>query len=148
MTSYGSYGRRWGISVKHRRLRRVDRTRLIRLGAAIGFTVLGMFHLLFAAANIRFVERLPADLNVALEGFGAAIAGIALLRAALHAGHGGTPWRMLLVAGAFFLVTMIVSILTGASSLSMLVVAMFLPLLAGVGLVGERLRAAETEVAR
>ena len=129
-------------------MRRVDRRRVARVGAAIAFAVLGMFHLLFAAANIRFVERLPADLNVALEGLGAAIAGVALLRAALLAGHGRTPWRLLLVAGAFFLFTMIVSILTGASTLSMLIVAMFLPVLAGAGLVGERLRAADTEVAR
>ena len=91
--------------------------------------VLGVGHVLFALTNFGFVEQLPEDLNIVAEGIGAMVAGAALGWAGVDRAKGGRPWRVVLLAGAFFVATMIVSIATGASDPQMILVALFAPAL-------------------
>ena len=106
-----------------------------RILLAVGLAVLGVGHVLFGFANFGFVETLPDDLNVAAEGTGALVVGLALLWSAARALRGtAITWRMLLLAGGLFVATMIVSIATGASDPPMLLVSLAAPLVALIGL--------------
>ena len=94
--------------------------------------VLGLGHALFAMTNFGFVEQLPDDLNIAAEGVGAIVAGAALGWAGVDRARGGRPWRVVMLAGAFFVATMIVSIATGASDPQMILAALFAPALGAI----------------
>jgi F0F1-type ATP synthase assembly protein I len=78
------------------------------------------------------VEQLPDDLNIAAEGVGAIVAGAALGWAGVDRLRGGRPWRVVMLAGGFFVATMIVSIATGASDPQMILVALFAPALGAI----------------
>ena len=100
-----------------------------RIIVAVVLLALGLGHVLFALTNFGFVEQLPDDLNIVAEGVGAAVAGVALGWAGVHRARGGRPWRVVTLAGTFFVATMIVSIATGASGPQMILVALFAPAL-------------------
>ena len=100
-----------------------------RIVVALVLLALGLGHVLFALTNFGFVEELPDDLNVAAEGVGAAVAGAALAWAGVDRARGGRPWRVVMIAGAFFVATMVVSIATGASGPQMILVSLFAPAL-------------------
>ena len=102
---------------------------IARIAVAVVLLVLGLGHVLFALTNFGFVEELPEDLNIAAEGVGAAVAGAALGWAGMDRARGGRPWRVVMLAGTFFVATMIVSIATGASAPQMILVALFAPAL-------------------
>ena len=108
-----------------------------RIGVSIILLLLAILHIAFAATNFKFVDGRD-DLNVMAEGIGAAIAGIALLWAAVQFSRGIEPWRPLLLAGGIFVSTMIISIATGASDPQMLLVSLIAPLVAVLGLAASR----------
>ena len=108
-----------------------------RIGVSIILLLLAILHIAFAITNFGFVDG-RGDLNVLAEGIGAAIAGIALLWAAVQLIRGIESWRPLLIAGAIFVSTMIISIATDASDPPMLLVSLVAPLVAVLGLTASR----------
>ena len=110
----------------------------LRKAVAIVLGLLTISHLLFGFTNLGYVEELPADLNVAAEGLGAMIAGLALAWAAPQKPNSLRPWRVLLLTGCVFLAAMLVSVASGASDPPMLLVALIVPLIGTVGLIVTR----------
>ena len=109
-----------------------------RIVIALALVVLGLGHVFFALTNFGFVEQLPDDLNVLAEGVGAAVAGTALGWAGVNRARSGRPWRVVILAGAFFVATMIVSVATAASGPQMILISLFAPVLGAIASVVDR----------
>jgi hypothetical protein len=107
----------------------------LRIAVALIFGLLSVSHILFGFTNLGYVEELPGDLNVAAEGLGAIIAGLALASAALQDPRTLRPWLVLLLTGCVFLAAMLLSVATGASDPPMLLVALIVPLIGTVGFI-------------
>ena len=69
-----------------------------RLIFAVVLIVLALGHVLFALANFGFVERLPDNLDVLIEGIAASIAAGSLFWGAINHIR-GTAWAAFVVVG-------------------------------------------------
>lgn len=92
----------------------------VRLLVAVLLAVLGLGHFLFALVNFGYVERLPDNLDVLIEGLGASLAGSFLVWSATRHGRQQRWGLIVLFGGVMFLAGMITSVSRGASSPSML----------------------------
>jgi len=110
----------------------------LRIAVALIFGLLSVWHILFGFTNLGYVEELPGDLNVAAEGLGAIIAGLALAWAALQDPRTLCPCLVLLLTGCVFLAAMLLSVATGASGPPMLLMALIVPLIGTVGFIVTR----------
>ena len=117
----------------------MDRSRgAARLAVAVLLVGLGLGHFFFGLANFGFVERLPENLDVLVEGVSACIAAGSLLWAAADQVR-RKPWASKVVFGAVvFVLGMALSISTGASTPEMMQVVLPVLLVSGVKLILEK----------
>ena len=103
----------------------------------VALVILGLWHGLFALVNFGYVEQLPENLDVLVEGTAALLAGSSLLwAAARHLQR--RRWGLIALGGAcIFAAGMGVSVASGASTPEMFQVAVPALFIAGVRLVVE-----------
>jgi peptidoglycan/LPS O-acetylase OafA/YrhL len=98
---------------------------------------LGLWHLMFALVNFGYIEKLPDNLDVLVEGIAAFGAGASLLWAAARQFQ-KRRWGAIALAGAcVFALGMGVSVASGASTPEMFQVIVPALLIAGIRLVVE-----------
>ena len=106
----------------------------------VGLLLLGLalFHFIFGIANFGFVERLPENLDVLIEGVSAWVAA-ACLSWATRNHLRRKPWASSVVlGGSVFTAGMLISIATGASTPEMIQVVAPVLLVGGVAWIIER----------
>ena len=109
-----------------------------RVGVRVLLVGLALFHFFFGIANFRFVERLPDNLDVLIEGVSAWVAaGCVSWATSNHIRR--KPWASLVVLGAaVFTGGMLVSISTGASTPEMIQVVVPVLLVGAVAWIVEK----------
>ena len=104
---------------------------------------LALFHFFFGIANFGFVERLPENLDVLIEGVSAWVAAACLFWA-MRNHLRGKPWAALVaLGGSVFTAGMLISISTGASTPEMIQVVVPVLLVGGVAWIMERVAMGE-----
>lgn len=109
-----------------------------RVVLAVALAVLGLFHLFFSWANLKFIEDFVGDIVVVLEFAAAFVAALALWWASWRQLK-GDGWASIALVGAIvFTLGMIVSIATETSTPSMIQVVVPIWLAWVIGVIREK----------